>query len=188
MTYDICTVTQIASLFHDFSSNEYSTGNNNVMSQTPLNKQFKKRSKALILASNKPESLTLQKQLGIKNENTMIDSYEHEIGKKIDQRNDKLLSLSFNVQGKDIIVYGRIDGFISDGCIVVEHKRRMKGLLNKVPYHECVQCHFYMKMMNSNISHLVETFGVHRNVHIIKFDESIWNDIMMRWFISSDFI
>lgn len=142
-----------------------------------------KRSKALTLATeSSPYRCTLQKSIGIDSENFMLDMCEKKLNFIIHSRNEKILRL--HVCG--YIVSGKIDGMIEDD-IVVEHKRRVRGLLGYIPFHEKVQCHFYMKMTGTTKCYLIETFGSHINKIDLYFDENIWIKIQERLGNESDF-
>lgn len=180
------TVTRIVSLFHEFR-------NENEHEHEPIEIKLKKRSAykstALMLATNNNSSRKeLQKRIGIHDEDKMLNIYENNIGKKISRRNDELYSIDIENGEQTLTVHGKIDGYIEEDCIVVEHKRRIRGFLNHVPFHERVQCHFYMKMKNCMECHLLETFGDNINVHIIHFDDNTWEEICVRLFLLSDFI
>jgi hypothetical protein len=116
-------------------------------------------------------------------EHKMLDLYEQQTNCKVSRRNETLYDMFID----DFKIVGKVDGIVEDKGIVVEHKRRIRGLLHKIPYHELVQCYMYMKMTNLQTAHLVESFGNHINIHDIEFNEHIWNH-MCKHFISSNFI
>ena len=166
------TVSQISALFHDFED----TGQINLK----YGEKGKKRGKALLLATlNRHEDKQeVQKQLGIYHEDKMLDSYENKTGKKIRKRNEELYTMTI----KHFKIVGKVDGIVEDEGILIEHKRRVHGILNRVPYHELVQCYFYMKMLQLTKTHLIETFGSFMKIHEILFDETIWQTILLRVF------
>lgn len=120
----------------------------------------------------KNASHSAQKKLGISSEQFGLRLYELHTGKNIYFRNSRLLRLQI---GKVSIV-GKIDG-ITDDDIIVEHKRRCRGLHNKVHFSEKIQCMIYMKMLGVDTTHLIETFGHHFNIHTVHFDDIMWNMI-----------
>lgn len=165
------TVSQLVSMFHDFDNiSPISVHNSN---------NIKKKGKALFLATVNKNSAPTQKEIGIKEENKMLDLYEEKTGRSISQRNEKLYTMSIH----DINIIGRIDGVVASESILIEHKRRVHGILHRVPYHELVQCYLYMKMINFKKAHLVETFGNCMEIHEIIFDDNIWENIKMRCFM-----
>tara|TARA_B100000482_G_C12524687_1_gene265964 strand:- start:178 stop:759 length:582 start_codon:yes stop_codon:yes gene_type:complete len=186
------TVTRIVSLFHEFQKHDFTNhdfANENETFENKLKKRTSYKSKALLLATNNNILRhEIQKRIGIQEEDRMLDICENAIGKKISRRNDELYSIEIENGDQSIIVQGKIDGYIQEDSIVIEHKRRTRGLLNRVPYHEKVQCHFYMKMKNCNKCYLLETFGDHINTHVIYFDQNTWEEICIRLFLLSDFI
>lgn len=169
------TVSKIVSLFHTFSDDTNPSTN-----KSYTKKYGKRGSKALLLATNTINNNSLQKQIGISDEKCMLDKYETLIGEKICRRNEELLTYDMIINNKEIKIFGKIDGFIESKQIIIEHKRRTRGLLHRTPFHEIVQCYFYMKMMNSKITHLIETFGDHIDIHVIHFDDDIWDNICSR--------
>lgn len=180
------TVTQIASLFHDHKRTD--EGN-----PVALKKKMGWRSgKALMLATKSDTShlniQEMQKKMGVQSEDKMLNMYEKQIGKPITNRNDQIYSVTIEMNGKKLAAHGKLDGFIKEGNIVVEHKRRTRGLINRVLTHERVQCHLYMRMCNSERTHLVESFNDHIQVHVIDFDETFWQRVCSRWFMLSDYI
>lgn len=188
---DLVTVTQISSLFHNFEQAAEEPKDEQSRYKT-LSGSGSRPSRALKLATisnhNTSKRHDIQKKMGIDDESRMLDKYELMFGRTIKRRNDETLKLNLRVNDRTFCVTGRIDGFIEDESIVVEHKRRTRGLMSHVPYHECVQCHLYMKMTNSKLTHLIETFGEHMKVHELKFDDKVWKYILSRWFMLSDFI
>ncbi len=137
----------------------------------------KRKSIAFLMALHDPNPIQQQIRcsLGISTEDENINKYETKFNTKVIQRNEELLEV--NIHGTTIT--GRIDGK-TEKNILIEHKRRTNGLLSHVPIHERVQCHLYMYMINSVITHLVETFGEHMQVHVIYFDNVLWENILMR--------
>jgi hypothetical protein len=166
-----CTVSQIVSWFHDFPNHEKE--NNFVAFHSK-----KRKGKALLLATIDFNASSMKKNIGVKTENKMIDLYERITGRAVIHRNEKTYSIEIN----NMKIFGKVDGIVDKDGIIIEHKRRINGFLNRVPYHERVQCFFYMKMTGLNTSHLVESFGEQIKIHEINFDEEIWQDIEMRCF------
>lgn len=164
------TVTEISSSFHNFSGHSYTQSNNIQKSKS------KYKNTALLLATSNIDSSLLQKRIGIAKELEMLDMYEIQTGAKIVDRNTKTHVLEIG----PFTIIGRPDGMIENENIVIEHKRRTRGLVHSVPYHERVQCHIYMKMTASTIAHLVESFGEHIQTHVIHFDDALWKEIVGR--------
>ena len=179
-------VTEISSLFHNFNDEP-----ENINKHTFTKKDYphKKRNTALILAttssSSNSERSILQKKLGNKHEGNMLDKYETLINKQITQRNNELYTMNITINGKTIEVVGKVDGII-DNSILIEHKRRMRGIKNNIPFHEIVQCYMYMKMTDLKTTHLIQSFGEHIKTDIIQFDENIWTQILSRCNLLSD--
>lgn len=167
------TVSQIVSMFHDFDNTSPLLVHNN------NNNNMRKKGKALFLATTNKNNTFTQKELGMKEEDKMLDLYEEKTGRSISGRNEKIYNMTIN----GINIVGRIDGIVDSESILIEHKRRVHGLLHRVPYHELVQCYLYMKMINLKKAHLVETFGNCMEIHEIIFDEKIWENIKMRCFM-----
>ena len=177
-------VSYIASLFHEFEESEAET----IEPFPKKNSKHKFSNKALILATQGANTKNLKTYIGNKYENEMLNRYETISAQQIVERNEKNRELEIDIFDKKIYITGRLDGFVDKGQIVIEHKRRINGFLNTIPYHEKVQCHLYMKMSGSKTTHLVETFKNHIKVHTLNFDENIWNEIILRLKNSSDFI
>ena len=116
-----------------------------------------------------------QKKIGLQREKEGIDMYEEHTGNKVNFRNSRMLTIHVG----NTKVVGKVDG-INDRDVVIEHKRRTRGLLRRVLLHERIQCILYMKMLGVEEAHLVETFGEHIIIHPIPFDESLWNDICFK--------
>lgn len=165
-------VSYVASLFHEFEDDETEL--------VPKDRKYRYSSKALILATLGANTKNLKTSIGNKYENEMLDRYETISAQQIVQRNDENRELEIDLIDKKIQIKGRLDGFVDQGQIVIEHKRRINGFLTHIPYHEKVQCHLYMKMCGSTTTHLIETFKNHIKVHTLNFDESIWNNIILR--------
>ena len=150
-------------------------------------------SRALALATECGSS-TVQRRIGVEREATGIDTYSKRTNTRVTARNDRDLRVTLTFcEGAGIdasptlTVCGRPDG-ITDTQIVVEHKRRTRGLLGYVPFHERVQCHLYMHMLKLKTAHLVETFGTHMQIHVVPFDASVWDQIVrMLALLASDF-
>ena len=118
-------------------------------------------------------------------EKKMIDRYEHHTQTSVTKRNDHVYTLNL---AQDVTIYGRVDGIVESEGLLIEHKRRIRCMMEKVPYHERVQCHLYMKMTGLKKAHLVETFGDHLQIHEIAFDENVWEEIRIRCLMLSNFI
>lgn len=172
------TVTQVASLFHEFDSDTFANSESK-----GVRKPTKKKSRALLLATNSGTRLHVQKQIGLQREENMLNKYELDTNCKIIRRNDELYSFTLR---DGLTIHGKIDGFVQDANIVIEHKCRVRGLLNRIPFHEKVQCYIYMKMTDSRTVHLIESFGEHYAVHKIEYEEQIWEKI--KSIILSNFI
>ena len=193
------TVTEIAKAFHVFEDSETTKDESTEnaicggcgkcgSTYKYEGKAGKRRNVALALATNGNTAIKahLRKTLGNESEDEMLNMYEKQIKRKIINRNHKVYDLFLSVCGDVLKIRGRIDGFIAYENTVVEHKRRTQGLLHAVPYHERVQCHFYMMMTGADTAHLLETFGNHMQVHVIPFDDDVWEQIYSR--IASNFI
>ena len=184
-------VTQISGLFHEFEHEQINPTTNprpvhNV--QTPMIHP-KSRSMALLFATNSgqynPNRSELQKKKGIEDEKKMLDMYEKKSGKIITRRNEEVQDYKFEISNKVFHVTGRVDGIVEDDQTIIEHKRRIRGLLHRVPFHEKVQCYLYMKMFKMNHVNLIESFGDHIEVHEFSFCEKTWDKICMRWYMLS---
>ena len=143
----------------------------------------KKRSIAFLMALSDPNPLQqkIRCSLGINAEDENINKYEKRFNTKVIQRNEQLLYVDIN----GMKVTGRIDGKTTENKLI-EHKRRTNGFLPRIPLHERVQCHLYMHMINTEVTHLIETFGNHMRVHVIHFDDCLWHDILARIFVESN--
>lgn len=149
------------------------------------NKCMIKNGRALSLATTKTNEKNdklekLQKKIGIDDEEKMLDAYEKSSGKKITCRNDQLYTITINYNNQLFKIYGKIDGMITEDNIIVEHKRRIRGFLQKIPVHEIIQCHLYMKLTGCKCTHLLETFGNHKKITIISFDEEMYEYILRK--------
>jgi len=157
----------------------------NVLHNVSNNKCMVKNGRALSLATTKTNEKNdklekLQKKIGIDDEEKMLDAYEKSLDKKITCRNDQLYTITVNYNNQLFKIYGKIDGMITEDNIIVEHKRRIRGFLQKIPVHEIIQCHLYMKMTGCKCTHLLETFGNHQKITIINFDEEMYQYILRK--------
>jgi hypothetical protein len=183
------TVTQISALFHDF---EAPHDDNHVDGHVGFKGCSSKRSTALLLATNSSKNngsrMQLQKKIGIEDEKKMLDEYEKKYGKIVTRRNEEIQEYKFQVDDKVFTVTGKVDGIVEEDSTIIEHKRRIRGLLHRVPFHEKVQCYLYMRMFKMNNVNLIETFGDHMDIHELNFDEATWNRICSRLYMLSDFV
>lgn len=115
--------------------------------------------------------------MGMRKETAGIDAYIAKTGYAVEQRNDQTLTVGIDIRGVEVLFRGRPDGVCVDLGAIVEHKYRPCGLIGRVPFHERVQCHVYMKMFGLRLAHLVETFNMHIQVHEVVFDEHVWSRI-----------
>lgn len=163
--YIMCTVSEIAAMFHDFKTFD-----------DPLNtckRNGKKTGRALLLATVSVSHGKLQCQIGNESEQRMLNAYEEKMGRSITRRNDTLYEMTIG----GFRITGKVDGIVEKEGIVIEHKRRIRGLLNRVPYHELVQCFLYMKLTGLNMAHLVETFGMSMQIHEIQMCVEKWKQM-----------
>lgn len=169
------TVTDISKMFHNFE---------NTRENIKTNQTFRKSNggKAIVLASSGSHRFNLQRKVGNDNEDAMLNKYEIISQNKVVDRNtdiiDMFLIFYVNDERHKLYITGRIDGFVHEKGLIVEHKRRTRGLLGYVPYHEKVQCYLYMRMLNCKKIDLIETFGEHMNIHEISFDWREWSSIV----------
>lgn len=168
------TASQIAASFHDFEEP--------TREQSTSAKPGRRTNIALVLGTKGPSFVKseLQKRIGNAEECKMLDRYECMCNKRVTRRNDRYYTLTVKDGPRHVDVIGKIDGYIEADDVVVEHKRRTRGLLHRVPFHERVQCHLYMKMTNTSTCYLIESFGEHMEVHTIQFDLTVWDEIRLR--------
>lgn len=166
------TVTDISNMFHEFN---VSTKHNNDQNRHREKKKYPSR--ALLLACNNITCLNLQRDVGTRDEKQMIDLYEHMFGCVVAERNEEIIDMYLTLNNKTMYITGKIDGFVHGKNILIEHKRRTRGLLHYVPFHEKVQCYMYMRMIGCKHAHLVESFGHHILVHTITFRMDVWKSI-----------
>ena len=145
---------------------------------------------SVAFASNHgPRSRHLRVRLGNVREQDGLDRYSVVTNSLVTDRNTRDMTLVVELSlGNTVEIHGRPDGICND--IVIEHKRRSRGLLHYVPMHEKVQCHMYMKMLGFGTAHLVETFANAMHIHVVPFDDSVWDKILskiLRWNSASDF-
>lgn len=132
-----------------------------------------------LAAADGPRAQRLRVRLGSVHEQSGLDKYSAMTNSQVTDRNTRKLSLTLDLaSGRTVQLHGRPDGICDN--IVVEHKRRSRGLLHYVPLHESVQCHLYMKMLGFDTAHLVETFANAVHIHVIKFEDSVWDKIVSR--------
>ena len=123
-----------------------------------------------LASSNIEKRICAQKQLGMLKERFMLNEYERIMNCKVIQRNSE------NVTCMKLQIRGRVDGICGD--MIVEHKYRCNRLLGYVPYHEAVQCHLYMYMLNKSSCDLVESHGNSMIVHHMEFDDFLWDRVI----------
>ena len=135
----------------------------------------------LATVSDGVDDRRLRLQIGARRERAGIDAYAASAGVDVTSRNTMQLSTEISHPSNEwtLVVTGRPDG-MCDGRVIIEHKRRVRGLLHYVPLHERVQCHLYMRMLGLRTSRLVETFGASQAVHSVPFDDKLWNRIVER--------
>lgn len=176
-------VTSVSNFFFTTKSqNESSTRVGRPSSQhTPLSQVF--------AGTDGPRSRRSRVRLGHMREQSGLDRYSAVTNFQVTNRNTLEMTLSIELpSGSAVRVHGRPDGICDN--IVVEHKRRSRGLLHYVPMHEKVQCHLYMKMLGFDTAHLVETFANAIHIHDVHFDDAVWDQIVsriLRWNAASDF-
>lgn len=77
---------------------------------------------------------------------------------------------------------GRPDGIVrnASGQIVdlVEYKQRMNRLFGSVPLYEQIQLHAYMFLCDLTQATLCETFNGTQAIHVIKFDPTLWDNVV----------
>lgn len=116
---------------------------------------------------------------GSAEEKASIDKYEQVSQSSVTERNSTLLTTMIWIdENTKCEIRGMIDGIEADK--VFEHKRRQRRLFNRVPIYENVQCHVYMKMTGLMHAKLLETFQEEAKSHIIRFDDTLWDDIVRR--------
>lgn len=163
-------VTKVSALFH-----KHLCKPNKIAARQNLTKNKTRRTgSALRLASsNREKTDCLRRHIGRRDENEQINRYESLTNSVVSKRNTETFRCT--VAGIDIT--GRVDGIVEDKQLILEHKRRVFGLLGYVPLHEQVQCHLYMRMASIYKTHVFETFGNHYNIHSLIYDPLIWEKI-----------
>jgi len=98
---------------------------------------------------------------GTRLESTGLDAYERRYGRMVVRRNKDGLRRVFGAGAGLFAVSGRVDGFeeVAGERWVVEHKRRQRKLLDRIPRYEQVQCQTYMQMTGTAACRWVQTFG-----------------------------
>jgi hypothetical protein len=180
----IVSVTDVASRFASFGGEAGATGSdrggdvNGCVSALRRDTTTTRRAVALALAQERmtPARRAVQRHLGMRQERDGLTMYEHSTGRRVLQRNARTLTLAL---GGGLVLVGRVDGVRDDG-VVVEHKRRVRGLVGYVPQHERMQCVAYMHMLGADRAHLVETFGEHMRVHEVAYDAAVWREMLER--------
>ena len=81
--------------------------------------------------------------------------------------------------GYTVLLVGELDGELEDGCIV-EMKRRMKRLSQRVWPQERVQVHCYMWLRDVRRARIVETFNETQAEHVVDFDDAFWQGCVSR--------
>lgn len=166
-------VTQIADMFRRVHHVE-----DRDLHHVPTRRNFKARGRALLMSHDGKESSRMRRRVGIDKEGAGLDQYEHLTGRRLSERNSRDLMVGISLSNGSIIrICGRVDGLVSTGDRIVEHKYRPNGLQNKVFLSEKVQCHLYMRMYEKNMVDLIETFGNHAKIHNIRFDPLLWKVI-----------
>lgn len=95
----------------------------------------------------------VSKQRGLKNENTILNTYETEREVKVTDRNTKTCRKDF----PSFKLIGRIDGYVASENRIVDSKDRTR-YRNEVPIYDEIQLRCYMNMLNANESELIERF------------------------------
>ena len=115
----------------------------------------------------------VSKQRGLRNENTILDTYEIDRDVKVTERNTKMCQKMFPT----FKLIGRIDGYVESENRIVDSKDRTR-YWETVPIYDEIQLRCYMNLLDAKESELIERFP-NRTVRHTKFtnDEDKWKVI-----------
>ena len=131
--------------------------------ETSLLKKNPEITKQEISEVKKAASSAANTNFGTKYENTGIEEYSRKTGFPVVEDNFFYRFKLLETTDFDLYIGGRVDGVLVDhetGNIkrVVEVKNRMRKLFNKLRDYEKVQCHIYMKLLNTKEADLIEIY------------------------------
>ena len=95
----------------------------------------------------------VSKQRGLKNENTILNTYETQREVKVIERNTKMCRKDF----PSFKLIGRIDGYVEAEKRIVDSKDRTR-FWETVPIYDEIQLRCYMNLLNALESELIERF------------------------------
>jgi len=119
----------------------------------------------------------VQQTFGSRNESVTISRLEQLHDTKVTDNNAKLYYLSLS---PDVLLCGRIDGFM--GGKLIEVKNRRSRFFHQVPVYEKVQLHCYMKMVDVREATLVEHYNDDIRETTVTFEDAFWDNVCQKVF------
>jgi len=119
----------------------------------------------------------INKNRGIKNEQTIINSYEKKNNITIKENNSKLYKMKlFSLENNSIYICGKIDG-IEDNQLI-EIKNRRNRLFEFIPLYEQIQIEIYFRLTSLETGKLIQNYNDTTSEFIIKKNDSLWDTIL----------
>ena len=117
----------------------------------------------------------INKSCGIKKESQIINELKNS-GREIINSNSKIYYITENTTPIEIIIGGKVDGWIQDKNIIQEIKSRTNRLFKKVYEYENIQIQTYLKMTNAKYCHLTEQYQNEMWDTTIYLDNKLWDE------------
>lgn len=119
----------------------------------------------------------INKNRGIKNEQTIINNYEKKNNITIKENNSKLYKMKlFTLENNSIYICGKIDG-IEDNQLI-EIKNRRNRLFEFIPLYEQIQIEIYFRLTGLETGKLIQNYNDTTSEFIIKKNDSLWDNIL----------
>ena len=127
---------------------------------------------------------------GTKYESNSLNLYTKQTGNNVLTIENFFKKKIGNLNNIDWYIGGKIDG-ITDDKVLIEVKNRTKKLFYSIRDYEKVQIMSYLKILNLNSAHLVESLKMNRqemNIIDVKFDKQFWKkEILSKILLFIDF-
>jgi hypothetical protein len=123
---------------------------------------------------------TLNKRLGIRNEDETAKLAEVQMGAKLRKHRKMYSRLITSIDDCDYILRARIDRIehdpILNANILVEIKTRTKKLLKGVPKYEQIQVQTYLELLDLQEAKLIQQYRTDMKIHKIRREQELWNE------------
>lgn len=109
---------------------------------------------------------------GTQGEDRIINDYEKASGEKVSKRNEKLYYITVG----NVLIGGRIDGFVQKSNTLLEVKRRRNRFLG-FPKYEKIQCEVYLRMLGLTSCTHVEEFDGRQKPREYTSNPELWKQV-----------